>query len=137
MTAVHLDTNAVIALINGMPPLVRHRLRDARQDGRDICISAIVLHELWFGVAKSARRAVNTETLARFLESDVIVLPFKPDDARTTADIRDALRRAGTPIGPYDILIAGHALQLDATLVTNNTRAFARVPGLRLEDWSQ
>ena len=63
------------------------------------------------------------------------MLEFDEDDARCAGEIRDLLRRAGTPIGPYDTLIAGQALARDLTLVTHNTREFSRVSGLRLEDW--
>ena len=62
-------------------------------------------------------------------------MPFDDVDARVAAEIRAVLRRAGTPIGPYDNLIAGQALARDLTLVTRNIREFERVQGLRLENW--
>ncbi|KMG66583.1 hypothetical protein SM55_05371, partial [Klebsiella pneumoniae] len=63
------------------------------------------------------------------------VLPWDRAAVDATTDIRVALRLAGTPIGPNDTAIAGHAIAASAVLVTNNVREFARVPGLMLEDW--
>ena len=64
------------------------------------------------------------------------MLPFDADDALAAGEVRTALELRGTPIGPYDVLIAGHALRHGATLVTANTREFSRVPGLMVEDWA-
>jgi tRNA(fMet)-specific endonuclease VapC len=71
-----------------------------------------------------------------FLLGPIEVLPFEPADAEEAGDIRAALERAGTPIGPYDVLVAAQARRRDALLVTANEREFARVPGLKLEDWA-
>lgn len=65
------------------------------------------------------------------------VLNFDQDDAREAGEIRATLRAAGTPIGPYDVLIAAQARRRDAVLITTNTREFVRVPGLRIEDWTK
>ncbi len=70
------------------------------------------------------------------LTRDLTVVDFTSDDARMAGAIRADLARAGTPIGPYDVLIAGQARVRDLCLVTNNTREFGRVSGLRLEDWT-
>jgi len=129
-----LDTNAVIASINLRPPTVRARLEQALAEAAPVGLSAIVLFELWYGIKKSARAGLNTLTLATFLALDVTPLPFEPDDAQEAADIRAALERIGTPIGPYDVLIAAQARRRDALLITANRREFARVPGLRMED---
>jgi len=131
-----LDTNAVIASINLRPPTVRARLEQALAEAAPVGLSAIVLFELWYGIKKSARAGLNTLTLATFLALDVTPLPFEPDDAQEAADIRAALERIGTPIGPYDVLIAAQARRRDALLITANRREFARVPGLRMEDWA-
>jgi len=131
-----LDTNAVIASINLRPPTVRARLEQALAEAAPVGLSAIVLFELWYGIKKSARAGLNTLTLATFLALDVTPLPFEPDDAQEAADIRAALERTGTPIGPYDVLIAAQARRRDALLITANRREFARVPGLRMEDWA-
>ena len=131
-----LDTNAVIASINLRPPTVRARLEQALAEAAPVGLSAIVLFELWYGIKKSARAGLNTLTLATFLALDVTPLPFEPDDAQEAADIRATLERIGTPIGPYDVLIAAQARRRDALLITANRREFARVPGLRMEDWA-
>lgn len=126
-----LDTNAVIALLNETRPAIVRRLRE--HDQRDIVLSAIVLFELYFGAFKSRLRPHN---LARFDALPLDVLPFGKEDARHAAEIRMTLAVRGTPIGPYDLLIAGQARARDLILVSNNVREFSRVDGLRLEDWS-
>jgi tRNA(fMet)-specific endonuclease VapC len=134
-----LDTNAVIVAINKPTSSVRERFDRTVLDGTPIGISAIVLSELCYGIAKSKLRKLNTQTLANFLDGPVQIqiLPFDAEDAREAGDIRAALERAGTPIGAYDILIAAQARRRGATLVTANEREFARVPGLRTEDWAK
>jgi tRNA(fMet)-specific endonuclease VapC len=96
----------------------------------------MVLFELWFGIAKSTRRAVNAERLVLFLHGGLDLLPFDADDARAAGEIRVVLEARGTPIGPYDLLIAAQALRRGATLVTSNLREFERVDGLKLVDWA-
>jgi tRNA(fMet)-specific endonuclease VapC len=95
-----------------------------------------VLFELRYGAAKSARPERNAQRIIDFLSGPIEVLPFAPADAEEAGDIRAALERAGTPIGPYDILVAAQARRRDALLVTANEREFARVPRLKLEDWA-
>jgi tRNA(fMet)-specific endonuclease VapC len=131
-----LDTNVVIAAINEPVPKVRARLEQTLVDGTVVGVPTIVIHELWYGVKKSTRRDSNAAALARFLALDVTPWPFDSEDAEEAGDIRATLSRAGTPIGPYDILIAAQARRRNATLVTANHREFARVPGLRMEDWA-
>ena len=77
-----------------------------------------------------------TDALAAFLTLAVTPWPFEPEDAEEAGDIRAALERAGTPIGPHDVLIAAQARRRGAALVTANTGEFNRVPGLRTEDWA-
>jgi len=131
-----LDTNAVIAAINHRAPEVRRRLEAALIGGETIGLPAIVLHELWCGVRKSIRPDANTIALNTFLTLAVTPWSFEPEDAEEAGDICAALERAGTPIGPYDVLIAAQARRRGAVLVTANTGEFARVPGLRTEDWT-
>jgi tRNA(fMet)-specific endonuclease VapC len=95
-----------------------------------------VLYELWYGIKKSEWQHENAAALSAFLSLDVTPWPFEPEDAEEAGDVRAALERAGTPIGPYDILIAAQARRRNATLVTANAREFARVPGLRTQDWA-
>jgi tRNA(fMet)-specific endonuclease VapC len=131
-----LDTNAVIALLKNNPPGVRDRLRRAVSQRASIAVSSVVLYELWYGVARSGRRRENAERLRVFLSGDIDVIPFGEEDARAAGELRAALEIVGTPIGPYDVLIAGHALQSGATLVTANVAEFARVQGLAWQDWT-
>lgn len=130
------DTNIVIAAINDHVPKVRARLMQTLADGTVVGIPAIVLYEMWYGIKKSARPQDNAANLSSFLALDVTPWPFEPEDAEEAGDIRAGLQRAGTPIGPYDILIAAQARRRDALLVTANKREFARVPGLRTQDWA-
>jgi tRNA(fMet)-specific endonuclease VapC len=131
-----LDTNAVIALLKDQPPNVRNRLRRLVRRGVSIAVSTIVLYELWYGVARSQRRRENAERLRVFLSGNIDVARFDEDDAVTAGDLRAALETAGTPIGPYDLLIAAQALRSSATLVTANVSEFARVRGLDWQDWT-
>jgi tRNA(fMet)-specific endonuclease VapC len=130
-----LDTNVIIGCLSGRSPALAERLeRELLTD--DFALSTIVLFELRYGIAKSARPLDNAERLATFLELPIAILPFEPGDAEEAGDIRAALERAGTPIGPYDILIAAQARRRDATLVTANCREFVRVPRLKTDDWT-
>jgi tRNA(fMet)-specific endonuclease VapC len=131
-----LDTNAVIALLKNEPAIFRKRLRRAVSRGAAIAVSSIVLYELWYGVARSARRRENAERLRVFLSGRIEVGAFEEDDAKTAGELRATLEGAGTPIGPYDLLIAAQALRTGATLVTANVAEFTRVPGLQWQDWT-
>lgn len=136
MSSWLLDTNCCIGLINGRPPQLRHRFELAVGVGDRLLVSSIAVFELWYGVARSERRPANTARLEAFLASPLEVLPFEPEDAMRVGELRAHLRRIGTPIGPYDLLIAAQALRHNLTLVTANTGEFVRVPGLAWEDWS-
>ncbi|MGH6877793.1 MAG: PIN domain-containing protein [Rhizomicrobium sp.] len=131
-----LDTNAVIAAINRRLPNVRCRLEAALVDRVTIAVPVVVLYELSYGIRKSARPRANSEALAAFLAFGLTVWPFEAEDAEEAGEIRLALERAGTPIGPYDVLIAAQARRRSAVLVTANAREFERVPGLRIENWA-
>jgi tRNA(fMet)-specific endonuclease VapC len=131
-----LDTNAVIALINGSSAAVRVRLAAALHAREIVAISIVVLFELRYGAAKSKNPRRASHRIADFLSGPIQVLDFEPDDAEEAGDIRASLERAGTPIGPYDVLIAGQARRRAAVLVTANQREFTRVPRLKTEDWA-
>lgn len=128
-----LDTNAVIALIGRRSDTVLGRAEAAYPGS--IAVPSIVAHELWYGAYRSQKVAFNLETL-RLLFTDLPILDFDREDARVAGEIRAYLARQGTPIGPYDVLIAGQAKARGLTLVTNNTGEFARVADLTLEDWT-
>lgn len=125
-----LDANAVIALLNDPSSLMARRAR--RHKPRDIGISAIVAHELYYGAFKSQRAARNV-ALVDALQFEIV--EFDHEDARHAGEVRALLAVRGTPIGPYDVLIAGQAKARDVILVTHNTAEFGRVPALRIEDW--
>lgn len=127
-----LDTNICIQIMNHANSRMLARLIE--HEGA-MCISTIVAAELRFGAAKSAAKKKNQHFLAEFL-APLEVIPFDEDAAESYGDLRAMLEKSGRPIGPLDTLIAGHALSLNATLVTNNTREFKRVQGLRLENWT-
>jgi len=131
-----LDTSAVIALLKGEPAVFRKRLRRLVSKGGEVAVSSVVLYDLWYGVARSGRRCENAERLWVFLSGGVSAHPFTEDDAVVAGDLRATLEAAGTPIGPYDLLIAAQALRADATLVTANVKEFGRVAGLRWQDWA-
>jgi tRNA(fMet)-specific endonuclease VapC len=131
-----LDTNAVIAILNNRNPLVRLRVEAAIGLGHPLAISSVVLFELHYGAAKSARPDRNAQRIVDFLAAPIEVLPFDSADAEDAGDIRAALESTGTPIGPYDLLIAAQARRRAALLVTANGREFARVPRLKFEDWA-
>ena len=130
-----LDTNVVIGLLNQRPSSLVARFEQKAERGL-LALSSIVLFEMEYGVAKSDRQVRNAARLEAFLTYPIAVLPFEAADARESGDILASLERLGTPIGPYDVLIAAQARRRAATLVTANTREFSRVPGLRLEDWT-
>jgi tRNA(fMet)-specific endonuclease VapC len=131
-----LDTNACIALINGRPETVRRRFARVSAGNDLIATSSVVLFELWYGVAKSQRPKANAERIATFLSGPLEVLDFTAADAEQSGRVRATLEGLGKPIGAYDLLIAGQALRHKATLVTANSSEFARVRGLRLQDWA-
>lgn len=125
-----LDSNAVIALLNDPVGNVARRARQYQPV--ELGISAIVMHELFYGAFKSQRRERNL-ALVDGLRLEVV--PFDADDARHAGEIRALLAVQGTPIGGYDVLIAGQARARSLTLITRNMREFGRVDGLTAQDW--
>ena len=125
-----LDTNAVIALLNDQQSQTAKRARSHKP--ADIGISAIVAIELYFGAFKS-RRAQDNVALVDALQFEVV--EFDKEDARQAGEIRAAQAAAGTPIGPYDILIAGQAKSRNLILVSRNCSEFGRIHGLHVESW--
>jgi tRNA(fMet)-specific endonuclease VapC len=125
-----LDSNAVIALLNAPRSNLARRVRQS--NAADVAVSAIALHELFYGAFKGERAAHN---LAMLDALQFEIVEFDREDARQAGEVRASLAGKGTPIGPYDVLIAGQALSRDMVLVTRNVREFGRVPSLRVEDW--
>ncbi|MFN3869133.1 MAG: PIN domain-containing protein [Hyphomicrobiaceae bacterium] len=131
-----LDTNVVVAVINRRSAVVEAKFRKHLLAGDEIALSSVVVFELDYGIARSARKQENMRALSRFLEVIGGVVDFDAEDAAAAGAMRAALAAAGTLIGPYDVMIAGQALRRGATLVTANTREFSRIAGLKLEDWT-
>lgn len=128
-----LDTNICIYAMKKRPEKVLQRLRNELDSG--VCISSITLAELEYGMKHSSNPAKNEQALLRFLVP-FSVLPFGSAAASEYGEIRAYLQSQGTPIGPLDMLIAGHARAEKLILVTNNVREFERVPNLEIENWA-
>ncbi len=126
-----IDTNTLIYFFKGMGNVPNKFLAIPP---KDIAIPSIVLYELEYGIAKSSSPTKRQNQLKE-LCSLVNILPFGEEEARSSASIRAKLEKKGTPIGPYDILIAGTALHHQGILVTNNIKEFSRVPKLMSENW--
>ena len=127
-----LDTNICIYIIKKHPIHVLNNL--TKKNISDICLSSITLDELEYGVQKSERKAQNSLALTEFL-APIEIMPFDENAAIEFGKVRAYLEKKGTLIGEYDLMIAAHALALDLTLVTNNSKEFKRVPGLKIENW--
>jgi tRNA(fMet)-specific endonuclease VapC len=129
-----LDTNSVILLMAKRSEILVRTIL-GKNEG-EIAIPSIVVHELHFGIRQSQKVHENRETL-RLLLNDFPIIAFDEDDARISGEVRSELARVGTPIGPYDVLIAGQARARGLTVVTNNVREFNRVKNLTVEDWTK
>lgn len=130
-----LDTDICIYLIKTKPPSVIQRLQEIANE--EVAISAVTLFELQYGVENSLRREQASKALSHFVSSIQHILPVDEPVARYAAKIRADLKRKGSPIGPYDVLIAAVALASNLILVSNNVREFERVSDLSLENWVQ
>lgn len=127
-----LDTNIVVFAIRRRPGPLRGRLQ--AESGR-LAVSSITVAELAYGAQRSADPARSRQAYDQFLALTT-VLPFDDAAAQHAGEIRAHLTAAGTLIGGYDLLIAGHARAAGLAIVTNNTREFSRVPGLEVVDWT-
>lgn len=126
-----LDTNIVMYAIKNRPQQIRSCFK--KHQGQ-MCISTVAFGELIFGAERSQqveRNLADIEAMVARME----VLPMDNQAAYHFGQIRAELYRIGQPIGPYDMMIAGHARSSGLILVTNNTKEFERVPGIRLENW--
>jgi tRNA(fMet)-specific endonuclease VapC len=130
-----LDTNVLIDLMHGRRRQVEQRFIEAVLTSEPMVASVIVQHELEFGVLAS-RDPTRAAGVFADVTRHVVFEPLSQEDASMAAHVRVALRRSGTPIGAYDLLIAGQALNRGWTLVTGNMREFSRIDGLSLRDWS-
>ncbi len=126
-----LDTNTLIYFFKGIGNVAGILLS---KSPKDISIPSIALYELEVGIAKSTKPNKRRKQL-KSLISKIDISSFGAKEAEVAAMIRANLESKGTPIGPYDILIAGTALSTNATLVTHNIKDFKKVNGLNIEDW--
>lgn len=129
-----LDTNICIFIIRQRSLPILHRIQKVPPG--QIAISAITVAELQYGVFKSSRPEKNAVALSKFISS-FHVMPFTEKDTLAYGKIRSELERKGTFIGPFDLLIAAHAVSSSLVLVTNNLKEFSRVEGLQAEDWHE
>ena len=129
-----LDTNICIYVIKHKPEKVFQKLENI--DPRDVCISSVTYAELICGVEKSSEVDRNRVALSLLL-SNIEIVSFDVDAANAYGKIRADLESKGTPIGPLDTMIAGHAVSLGCTIVTNNTREFSRVNDLKIDNWAE
>ena len=129
-----LDTNICIYAIKHKPEQVFRRLKE--HDPSEICISSVTYAELVHGVEKSQAIEKNRLALALLL-ANIEILDFDARAAEAYGKIRACLEKCGTPIGPLDLMIAGHAKSLGYTVVTNNTKEFDRIKDLKFENWAE
>ena len=129
-----LDTNICIYVIKHKPEKVFQKLQTIHPE--DVCISSVTYAELVHGVEKSIAVEKNRLALSMLL-ANMEILDFDVDAADCYGKIRAGLERKGTPIGPLDMMIAGHAQSLGYTVVTNNVKEFSRVSALKMEDWAE
>jgi tRNA(fMet)-specific endonuclease VapC len=131
MLTYMLDTNICIHVMKNYPPDLQDKFNSLAEQ---ICISSITLGELHYGAEKSARRVDNLTATEHFV-ARLDVLPFDAKAAAHYGQVRAELERAGTPCGPHDMQIGGHARSEGLIVVTNNPREFSRMPGVRVENW--
>jgi tRNA(fMet)-specific endonuclease VapC len=131
-----LDTNICSFIMRRNPPQVLQRLQQAAEAGNRLVISSITYAELRYGAASPKAPKTVSAWIDALLQRLDEVLPWDIDAVDASANLTRQLLDAGTPIGPNDTGIAGHALATGSVIVTNNTREFRRVPGLLIEDWS-
>jgi tRNA(fMet)-specific endonuclease VapC len=127
-----LDTNLCIRVLRDRPQALRERFN---AEATGLCVSSIIVYELLVGAEKSAKPVEVRQEVERFL-ARLAVLQFDESAAAHAAEIRARLERRGSPIGPYDTLVAGHARSRGLIVITGNLEEFSRVDGLRSEDWA-
>lgn len=131
MLAYMLDTNICIYVMKNYPAALREKFNTLAEQ---LCISSITLGELHYGAEKSERRVENLKAIEHFT-ARLDVLPFGDKAAAHYGQVRAELERAGTPCGTHDMEIGAHARSEGLIVVTNNMREFARMPGVRVENW--
>jgi tRNA(fMet)-specific endonuclease VapC len=127
-----LDTTVISDFTRGVPPVLA-RLKTTRKGDAAIC--TVTAMEIEYGLMLNPARARKIAPMIRSLLQDLTLLSYDAEDAKATAAVRAALSQRGTPIGPYDVMIAGTALRHGLVMVTSNGDEFKRIAGLVVEDW--
>ncbi len=130
-----LDTNICIFLIKNKSERLLNRIMSCKKE--DIYLSSITIAELEYGASKSLYREKNRQAILDFCSNFINILDFTTEDTEAYGLIRAYLEKRGTPIGPYDLQIAAQGLTRNFTIVTNNYDEFARIPDLKVEDWTK
>lgn len=130
-----LDTNICIFLIKNKSERLLNRMMSCKKE--DIYLSSITIAELEYGASKSLYREKNRQAILDFCSNFINILDFTTEDTEAYGLIRAYLEKRGTPIGPYDLQIAAQGLTRNFTIVTNNYDEFARIPDLKVEDWTK
>lgn len=130
-----LDTNICIFLIKNKSEHLLNRIMSCNKE--DIYLSSITIAELEYGASKSLYREKNRQAILDFCSNFLNILDFTTEDTEAYGLIRAYLEKKGTPIGPYDLQIAAQGLTRNFTIVTNNYDEFARIPDLKVEDWTK
>lgn len=130
-----LDTNMCSFLIRKKPDYLLEKLQETVVAGHQIVISSITYAEFTFGAASKKASPKMAGIVTEFVERLDAVLPWDKEAVECSTNVKVELESRGTPIGHNDTLIAGHAIALDAVLVTDNIREFSRVSGLQYENW--
>ena len=137
MPAIYmLDTNICSFIMRERPVSVLERLQEVAESQNQIVVSVITYYEMLLGTVDRNASPRHARLVEAFVARLSTVLPWDAAAAERATRIKQGLAAKGTPIGSNDIMIAGHALAAECVLVTNNTREFARVVGLKMEDWA-
>lgn len=130
-----LDTNICSFIMRERPASVLERMQTVAEGQHQIVISVITYYEMLLGTVGRNASPRHARLVEAFVTRLSLILPWEAAAAEKAARVKQDLAAKGTPIGGNDLMIAGHALAVECVLVTNNTREFARVQGLRFEDW--
>jgi tRNA(fMet)-specific endonuclease VapC len=137
VTVVLIDTNIVVRAVKGREPVLLLNICQALEQGTELAVSAITVHEAQAGVLRNDNSVTAFAKHQLFMQTVKHYWDFTRDDALLAAEIRLELMKIGMQIGPFDVLLAAQALNHSVSFVTNNTREFGRVPGLNCLDWTK
>ena len=130
-----LDTDTCSYIIKRRPESILESMQMTAGQGHSLTISAITYAELLLGAERSDNKRKHRKLVSEFVERLDEILPWDARAAETFATLRAYLYKKGSPIGPNDTMIAGHALSRDAIVITNNVKHFSKAPRLKIENW--